>query len=99
MSDTRYSKEQLLDMFRAQHDRGSQPNVEDFLIEGWNPKDINGTGGAPWGRHDDRKDVHGPETCWDQDGSVHPLGLIPLTEEEREVTYHGFCFHCRAHKL
>ena len=74
-----------MDLFREQQDRASPPNLEDLFIDGWNPKDVNGTAGLVWARNDERKDVHGPEICWDHDGSVQPLGLIPMTDEEKEV--------------
>ena len=83
--DIRYSKEQLLDLFNAQQEKFSQENIDELFVDGWNPKGLNGANGGGWGRSDDRKDVHGPEICWDQDGNIQPLGLVPLTSEEEEV--------------
>ena len=83
--DTRYTKDQLLDMFRVQQDRSSQPSVEDLFIDGWSPTGTNGLTNGGWGRNEDHKESNGPEICWEQNGGVHPLGLLPLSEEEKEV--------------
>ena len=95
MGDTRYSKDQLLDLFRAQQDRGSASNLDELFVDGWNPKNVNGASAGGWGRPDDRKDILGPEICWDQEGAVQPLGLIPMTNEEKEVfSLQSPCFRC-----
>ena len=83
--DNRYTKDQLLDMFRAQQERPSQLSVEELFIDGWSPTGTNGLTNGGWSRHDDYKESNGPEICWDHDGGVHPLGLLPLNEEEKEV--------------
>jgi len=85
--DARYSKEQLLDLFRAQADSGgSHKNAAEHLIEGWNPSAISSAGNGTWNRRDDYKDGNnGPEICWDHEGSIEPLGLIDMSEEEKEV--------------
>lgn len=84
--DTRYSKEQLLDMFRMQEKGGYQgTNIHDLFIDGWNPGAVNGIESTGWGRKDDNRDSSGPEICWDHEGSVQPLALTIMTDEEREV--------------
>lgn len=85
VGDTRYSKDQLLDLFKLQSDKASQPNIEDLFVDGWDPRSTNGTSSGGWNRSEDRKDSHGPDVCWDYEGAVQPIGLIPLTEDEKEV--------------
>ena len=85
LSEGRYSKDQLLDLFREQKRNGfSDTNVEDLFVDDWRPA-VNGTSSGGWGRRDDHKDAAGPEICWDHNGSVQPLALIDMTEEEKEV--------------
>lgn len=45
---------------------------------------MNGSSHGGWGRRDDKESA-GPEICWDHEGSVLPLGLTEMTDEEREV--------------
>lgn len=90
--DSRYSKDQLLDLFRAQGEAGSlSKNTSEHLIEGWNPgTSLAATNGA-WNRRDEHKDaISGPDICWDYDGSTQPLGLLELSEEEKEVRELGW---------
>ena len=85
-NDTRYSKDQLLDMFRTQVDRTqNQYPVEDLFIDGWTPDKPNGLSNGGWGRIDDQKDANGPEICWDHTGGVQPLGILPMTDIEKEA--------------
>lgn len=85
--DARYSKEQLLDLFRAQAESGSlYKNASEHFIEGWNPSAPSSAANGSWNRRDDYKDgTSGPEICWDHEGSIQPLGLIDMSEEEKEV--------------
>lgn len=85
-SDTRYSKDQLLEMFKSQDRAGpTATNINDLLVDGWTPESTNGASNGGWGKRDDHKDA-GPEICWDHEGAVHPLALIEVTEEELEVS-------------
>ena len=72
-------------MFRTQHHKENQPPVEELLMDGWSPNGTNGISNGGWGRSDEHKDINGPEICWDHSGSVQPLGLIPMSDEEKEV--------------
>ena len=84
-ADCRYSKDQLLEMFRAQSKSGSsQANINELLLDGWTPG-VNGTSNGGWGKRDDHKDISGPEICWDHDGSVQPLAFFEMSAEEKEV--------------
>ena len=92
-AETRYSKDQLLDMFRIQQDRAQYP-VEDLFIDGWTPDKSNGLSNGGWGRNDDHKDANGPEICWDHKGGVQRLGLIPMSEPDKEVRTPDAAFLC-----
>lgn len=91
-TDSRYSKDQLLDLFRAQGRSGqANTNVSDLFVDGWSPGNVNGTNVSGWGRKDEHKEGSGgPEICWDHEGSVHPLALIELKDDEKEVWLFGF---------
>lgn len=88
-AEGRYSKDQLLDMFRAQGRSGQlTQNVSDLFVDGWNPGSVNGTVNGGWDMKDDQKEAsNGPEICWDQEGSVQPLSLTEMSEEERQVRH------------
>lgn len=86
-TDSRYSKDQLLDFFRA-NGEGSFHNkiVSDLFVGDWTPGPSSATTNDSWNRRDDHKDGnYGPEICWDYDGSTHPLGLVEMDEDEKQV--------------
>ncbi|MCJ1400360.1 hypothetical protein MMC11_003565 [Xylographa trunciseda] len=86
-TDSRYSREQLLDIFRTQGDSGILfKSPSEHLIEGWNPNTSTAASNGAWNRRDDHKDgSNGPEICWDYEGSIQPLGLLDVSEEEKEL--------------
>ena len=88
VGDSRYSKDQLLDLFRAQGESGnSKQNLSDLFVDGWNPGAAQNLSNGTWGRRDDNKESgSGPEICWDYDGSTQPIGLTEFSEEELEVS-------------
>ena len=76
----RYSRDQLLDIYRAQVSNGrSNVNMNDLFLE-WNPKSSDHTTNGEL-----REDVMGADLCWDNTASSHPLGLVDLRDEENEV--------------
>lgn len=86
--EERYSKDQLLSLYREQKETNAlSSNLSELYAGGWEPQITNGTSGSSWGRRDDHlKDAQpGADICWDHDGSVLPLGLVDMTDEEREV--------------
>jgi hypothetical protein len=85
--ENRYSKEQLLSLYKAQRESGALgKNVADYFVADWNPHvETSPTNGA-WGKREDSKDnPSGPEVCWDHGGQVEPLGLVDMTDDEKEV--------------
>ncbi|RMX81389.1 hypothetical protein D0869_06844 [Hortaea werneckii] len=88
LNDTRYSKDQLLDLFKAQAgmDGGLRDGLPNLYVGGWQPDLANGANAAAWGRSDQARDNQpGPDICWDRHGNVEPLGLTDMDEEEREL--------------
>ncbi len=85
-ADSRYSKDQLLDLFRTHERNGfSSTNVNDLFVDGWSPGAVNGMSNGGWGKRDDNKEIAGPDICWDHEGSVNPIAMQEMTEEEKEV--------------
>lgn len=85
-AESRYSKDQLLDLFRTHESNGiSSTDVNDLFVDGWNPGTVNGMSNGGWGKKDDVKEAAGPDICWDHEGSVYPIAMQEMTEEEREV--------------
>ncbi|KAL8632071.1 hypothetical protein Q9189_002214 [Teloschistes chrysophthalmus] len=77
----------MLNLFRAQPD-GVSPgfDIRDLYVDGWNPMPSRGMTNGGWSRKDESEDIaNGPEICWDHNGSVLPLGLSEMTEQEKEV--------------
>lgn len=85
-TDTRYSKDQLLSLYKTQRESGVLgKNVADYFVADWNPHETSPVNGA-WGKREDSKDnPSGPEVCWDHGGQVEPLGLVDMTDDEKEV--------------
>lgn len=85
-NETRYSKDQLLDMFRGQEKNGpSSMNINDLFMDGWTPGTVNGNENGSWGKKEDSRESAGTDICWDINGSVRPISLDEMDEEEREV--------------
>lgn len=83
----RYSKEQLIQLFRGQKESDDiKDGLASLYVGAWEPNISNGTSNAAWGRREDpgRESQTGVDICWDRDGSIHPLGLMDMTEEEKE---------------
>jgi PERQ amino acid-rich with GYF domain-containing protein len=89
LTDARYSKDQLLDLYRSQQstESGLREGLQELYMTGWQPDATNGAAIAGWGRSDNNRDNGtGPEVCWDKDGIAEPLGLTDMDPQEREVS-------------
>ncbi|KAF2135521.1 uncharacterized protein K452DRAFT_323015 [Aplosporella prunicola CBS 121167] len=84
-SETRYPRDQLLSLFR-QHTEDSDDGLADLYAGSWEPNSMNGASGTSWGRsHDHAKENQpGAEVCWEREGHMQPVGLVDLTNEEKE---------------
>jgi PERQ amino acid-rich with GYF domain-containing protein len=89
--DTRYTREQLLDIYKAQQsaEGGLRDSLPNLVIGGWAPDTANGSSSG-WGRNDHSRDSqNGPDACWDREGNIEPLGLVDMDDEEREVSWNN----------
>ncbi|EEQ92486.1 GYF domain-containing protein [Blastomyces dermatitidis ER-3] len=87
-NDSRYSKDQLLNLYKSQQDPGSWgKHISDYFMADWNPRDeiptsVNGS----WTKREDMNDgTTGPEVCWDHSGQVQPLALTEMNDEEKDL--------------
>ncbi len=88
-AEARYSRGQLLLLFRAQQSSvENNQGLSDLYAGAWEPNVTNGTSSAHWGRRDDqgREAQSGVDLCWDIHGSIVPLSLSEMAEDEREVS-------------
>jgi len=86
----RYARDQMLHLFRSQRESGEyKDGLSELYVGAWEPHLSNGTSGSNWGRKDDsgRESQSGVDLCWDRDGSIAPLSITELTEDEKEVCY------------
>lgn len=93
-NEVRYSKDQLLNLYKAQRESGNLgKNVADYFVADWNPHVETSAVNGAWGKRDDHRDTpSGPEVCWDHGGNVEPLGLIDMTDDEKEVCAVTVCY-------
>ena len=89
-SDNRYSKDQLLDIYKALRDSGILgENLSDYFVADWDPHLATSTAnGGAWGKRDEqpqRNNQTGPEICWDHGGQMEPLCLFDMSDDEKEV--------------
>ncbi|KAL9064805.1 MAG: hypothetical protein Q9157_007699 [Trypethelium eluteriae] len=86
-AEARYSKDQLLDLLKQQQEAIHQAqDLSALFVGGWDGRDTNG---ANYGDLEPRERglnglPHGAEICWESNGGIQPLGLIEMTEEEKE---------------
>lgn len=87
-TENRYSKNKLLDIFRAQQNsEGSNSDVTKLFMNNWDPGHSNGINGRGWGKGSDSRDhSYGPDVCWDQTGQNQPIGLEEMSALERSVS-------------
>lgn len=91
--ENRYSKDQLLDLYRSQRESGALgKNVADYFVADWDPHVDSPSLNGAWEKREDQKDAStGPEVCWDHGGRVEPLALMDMTDEEKEVCFNALC--------
>ncbi|KAK8233114.1 hypothetical protein HDK77DRAFT_413807 [Phyllosticta capitalensis] len=81
-AENRYGRDQLLSLFRQ---NAASDDVLDSLYAGnWGPHALNGAAENSWSRDHGKEGQPGPDICWDRDGSILPLSLTEMTDEEKE---------------
>lgn len=89
--EARYSKEQLLELYKAQRENGALgKNVEEYFVADWDPHMVTAPANGAWGKRDDKSSA-GPEVCWDHGGQAEPLGLSDMSDGEKEVGQYNPC--------
>ncbi|KAM0668948.1 hypothetical protein ACQRIU_002510 [Beauveria bassiana] len=79
---SRYTKEDLLDVFRAQK---MSDDLSRLFISGWDPSNINGNSGRGWGKSNENHIPQEPGACWDQNGETTPISFQEYSIEEKEA--------------
>ena len=92
MADHRFSKDTLVHLYRAQKEAGDLgKNLTDLFVAEWQPGagNAHATAGTIWNRKDDasRDAAAGADICWDSNGGTVPLGLLDMTDAEKEVLW------------
>ena len=87
MLDTRYSKEQLLDLFKEQRDAGDLADGASDLYLGEVDPESGGGSLSRWNRREDygQENAPGLEICLNRSGDTEPLELHEMSPEEKEV--------------
>lgn len=86
LAEDRYSRGQLLSLLREQQDANAlAAGLAELVVSDWQQDAANGA--TAWTRRDEQaKDIQpAADVCWNQDGAVLPLGLVDMTDQEREV--------------
>ena len=87
-SNARFSKSQLLDIYRAQQDSDAlNGDVSTLFTNTWDPGHSNGANGRGWGKSGDTRDSYGPDVCWNSSGDGQPIGLEETSELEKSVSH------------
>ncbi|OAQ98707.1 hypothetical protein LLEC1_06661 [Akanthomyces lecanii] len=80
---SRYTKDDLLDVFRAQK---MSDNPSRLFLSGWDPSNINGSSGRGWGKSNETHIPQEPGACWDRGGETSPMALQDYSLDEKEHT-------------
>lgn len=91
--ESRYSKDQMVDIYKAQRDSGAlDRNLEQLFSGGWNPFEQRDEATSSWERRDKgREQTAGPEICWNPQVDDDPLSLLEMTDSEKEVSFEWCC--------
>ncbi|KAK1773500.1 hypothetical protein QBC45DRAFT_427525 [Copromyces sp. CBS 386.78] len=82
----RYSKDELYEIYKHSAEAANNIDMSSLFAPSWNPNQTNGTASRVWGKTSDSPHVpQDPTVCWDPNGTVKPIGLEPMTAEEREM--------------
>ncbi|KAI9868755.1 MAG: hypothetical protein M1813_004606 [Trichoglossum hirsutum] len=85
-SESRYSKDELLSIFRTQKESGElDKNLSNLMVGDWSPGMADGARNGSWNKMDEDANGTGPDLCWEQNGKLEPLGLDPMTAEEKDA--------------
>ncbi|KIX06377.1 uncharacterized protein Z518_04353 [Rhinocladiella mackenziei CBS 650.93] len=84
--DTRYSKDQLLNIFQTLKESSAlDRNLEDIFLGPWDPLETKSSTANSSVRGDGKEPTLGPEVCWNYNVNMEPFGLTSMTEEEKQL--------------
>lgn len=76
--DSRYNKEQMLNIYQIQKETGFlNRNLQDVFQGSWDP--------STQEKIDSKDQAPGPEVCWNSQFDRDPYGLTDMDEAERQV--------------
>lgn len=86
-ADTRFTKNQLLDIYKTAQEAGElSKDISHLYVGGWDPSHSNGANGrASWGKSSDSRDSDAAAVAWEYNATIPPIGLEEPTEEEKIV--------------
>jgi PERQ amino acid-rich with GYF domain-containing protein len=85
-SETRYSKDQLLDIYQNLKESSTlDRSLGDIFLGTWDPRDSKNGTASMGGRGDLKDQAPGPEVCWNYNVNLEPFGLTNMSEEEKQV--------------
>lgn len=75
-----------MSIFRTQKESGElDKNLSNLMVGDWSPGMADGARNGSWNKMDEDANGTGPDLCWEQNGKLEPLGLDPMTAEEKDV--------------
>jgi len=84
--ETRYTKDQLLNIFQTLKESSVlDRNLEDIFLGTWDPLEPKNESSHQVARGDGKDQTPGPEVCWNYDVELEPFGLTSMTEDEKQV--------------
>ncbi|PKS05980.1 hypothetical protein jhhlp_007813 [Lomentospora prolificans] len=87
LSAARYSKEQLLELYRESYGIPAQGNISRLFMEGWHPgvSQVNGHSSRGWGKPQESQPAQDSDVCWNDTADMKPLALQEMSMEEKEM--------------
>lgn len=89
---TAYTRQEMLALFEKQkREGGLNTDLDQLYLKGWDPENFPEGISAPSWQNPlstdplQKQATVGADVCWDSTGSSLPLGLVGLTEDEKEV--------------
>lgn len=83
----RYSKEQLLELYRERYAHTAPDNISHLYVDGWNPgaSQVNGHSSRSWGKPQETQPSQDSDLCWYNTADMKPLAFQDMSSEEKEV--------------
>lgn len=86
LGDTRYSKDQLLNVYQTLKESAAlDRDLGDIFLGSWDPVEIRNRTASQGGRLEGKDQIPGPEVCWNYNANLEPFGLTSMTEEDKQV--------------